>query len=326
MRAKDIARRRHRTETTVPASPQPADSPAILVIGTGELGASVLGALRRHVDEHPGAATITVLLRPPSPGTERSTRSDKFSTIGIAIEHADVATASVTELAAILMRYHTVISCIGFAAGPGTQRKLAEAALTARVPRYFPWQFGVDYDVIGRGSAQPLFDEQLDVRDLLRHQRATEWVIVSTGMFTSFLFEPAFGVVDLAGNTVNALGSWDNKVTLTTPEDIGVLTADIVFTRPRIHNTVVYLAGDTISYRELADIVDRVRATTVTRTEWTTDFLADQLHQDPDDTMRKYRAVFARPTGVAWPKEQSYNAVRGIGTLTAEEWARANLV
>ncbi|MCW1823691.1 MULTISPECIES: hypothetical protein [Mycolicibacterium] len=27
------------------------------------------------------------------------------------------------------------------------------------------------------------------------------------------------------------------------PEDIGVLTADIVFATPRIRNTVVYLAG-----------------------------------------------------------------------------------
>ncbi len=24
--------------------------------------------------------------------------------------------------------------------------------------RYFPWQFGVDYDIVGRGSGQPAFD------------------------------------------------------------------------------------------------------------------------------------------------------------------------
>ncbi len=42
--------------------------------------------------------------------------------------------------------------------------------------------------------------------------------------------------------------------------------------------------------------------------------------------MSKYRAVFARTNGVAWPKDQSDNAVRGITTTTAEEWARANLV
>lgn len=307
------------------AHPEP--SPAILVIGAGELGASVLAELSHHVSTHPGAASVTALLRPTGPDADlaQDTRSTELANIGIGIEYADVATASVAELANIMMRYHTVISCIGFAAGAGTQLKLAHAALTAGVSRYFPWQFGVDYDVIGRGSAQPLFDEQLDVRDLLRRQRATEWVIVSTGMFTSFLFEPAFGVVDLNANTVHALGSWDNQLTLTTPEDIGVLTADIVFARPRIRDTVVYLAGDTISYRELADIVDRVCDTTVTRQEWSTEFLLDQLADKPTDTMRKYRAVFARPTGVAWPKEQSYNVLRGIATVTVEDWAKANL-
>jgi len=55
-----------------------------------------------------------------------------------------------------------------------------------------------------------------------------EWVIVSMGMFTSFPFEPSFGVVDLAQNTVRALRNWDTAVTVTTPEDIGVLTAEIV--------------------------------------------------------------------------------------------------
>lgn len=311
----------------MPAAPSTADGPSILVIGTGELGASVLAALTSHLTSHPGVASIAVLLRPPAAGAGESgdARSRELSKAGISIEYADVATAPVVQLAAIMGRYHTVISCVGFAAGPGTQRKLAESALAAGVSRFFPWQFGVDYDEIGRGSAQPLFDEQLDVRDLLRGQHATEWVIISTGMFTSFLFEPEFAVVDLAANTVHALGSWDNQVTLTTPEDIGVLTADIVFAEPRIRDTVVYLAGDTISYRELADIVDRVRATSTTRTLWTTDFLADELRQDPEDTMRRYRAVFARTKGVAWPKDQSYNAVRGIRTTTAEEWARANL-
>ncbi|GAS99682.1 isoflavone reductase [Mycolicibacterium canariasense] len=312
------------TETTeTMTTTSNVNRPAILVIGTGELGASVLAALNRRVSEDPGIASIAVLLRPSTATPDP--RTEEMTTLGITVEHADVATASVAELAAVMRRYHTVISCVGFAAGPGTQRKLAQAALTAGVSRYFPWQFGVDYDEIGRGSAQPLFDEQLDVRDLLRRQNATEWVIVSTGMFTSFLFEPAFGVVDLAANTVHALGSWDNEVTLTTPEDIGVLTADIVFAEPRIHDAVVYLAGDTISYRELADIVERVRGAAVTRQVWTTGFLADQLRRQPDDTMRKYRAVFARSTGVAWPKAQSYNAARGIGTITAEEWAKANL-
>lgn len=299
----------------------------MLVVGTGELGSSVLAALARHLHERPEAGTLAVLLRPPAPGVDAAAdvRRARMAEMGVAVEYADIAAASVAELAATMQRYHTVISCVGFAAGSGTQLKLARAALDAGVSRYFPWQFGVDYDVIGRGSEQPLFDEQLDVRDLLRGQRSTEWVIVSTGMFTSFLFEPGFGVVDLGTNTVHALGSWDNQLTLTTPEDIGVLTADIVFAQPRIRDTVIYVAGDTISYRELADVVERVTRTTVTRTQWSKEFLTEQLQHDPDDTMRKYRAVFARPTGVAWPKDRSYNVIRSIDTTTVERWALANL-
>lgn len=61
--------------------------------------------------------------------------------------------------------------------------------------RDLPWQFGVHYDVIGKGSVQDLFDEQFECETLLRSQQAMEWIIVSTGMFTSFLFETSFGVV-----------------------------------------------------------------------------------------------------------------------------------
>lgn len=292
----------------------------IVVIGAGELGGSVLDALSRHAD----AGSLTVLLRPSTTPRGVALRTG-LTDRGIAIVEADMAGASVTELADILRPFHTVVSCIGFAAGPGTQRKLTHAALQAEVQRYLPWQFGADYDAIGRGSPQDLFDEQLDVRDLLRAQNATEWVIVSTGMFTSFLFEPSLGVVDLPTHTVNALGSWDTEVTVTTAQDIGLLTAEIIRARPRITNEVVYVAGDTISYRELADLVERVGGVPVTRNEWTVAHLLDDLARNPHDAMKKYRAVFAQGIGVAWPKAQTFNAVRGLSTMTAEQWARGNL-
>jgi hypothetical protein len=173
-----------------------------------------------------------------------------------------------TELPALFKGYHAVIGCTGFVTARGFQLRLARTVLEAAVKRYFPWQFGVDYDAIGRGSAQDLFDEQLDVRDLRRSQRRMEWVIVSTGMFTSFLFEPSFGVVDLAQNTVRALGSWDTAVTVTTPEDIGALTAEICFAEARIVNSIVYTAGDTLTYAHLANIVDSVLGRKVRRLEW----------------------------------------------------------
>lgn len=52
----------------------------------------------------------------------------------------------------------------------------------------------------------------------------------------SFLFEPSFGVVDLSQNTVRALGSWETAVTVTSPDDIGRLTAAILFAEPPLVN------------------------------------------------------------------------------------------
>src|SRR5580704_11840691 len=255
---------------------------SILVLGAGELGMSVLRNLAGHADSSAGT-TVTVLLRlssinPDAPGKQRDLA--ELRSLGVRFLAGDLADPT-TDLPALFRGYHTVIGCTGFVTGRGFQLKLARAVLEAGVQRYFPWQFGVNYDVIGRGSAQDLFDEQLEVRDLLRSQGRMEWVIVSTGMFTSFLFEPSFGVVDLAQDTVHALGSWDTAVTVTTPEDIGALTAEICFAEPRFVDCIVYTAGDTVTYERLADIVDSVLGRKVQRVEWSVPVLKDELAKDP---------------------------------------------
>lgn len=300
---------------------------AILVLGAGELGMAVLRNLARRTHGMSGVS-LAVLLRPSTIDSgDPSKRKDvaALRAHGIDIVPGDLAAQSAAELAALFGRYDTVVSCTGFVGGPGVQRKLAHAAVEAGVKRYFPWQFGVDYDIIGRGSAQDLFDEQLDVRDFLRAQQRTEWVIVSTGMFTSFLFEPAFGVVDLAANTVNALGGWDNAVTVTTADDIGALTAEILLAEPRIANQVVHVAGDTVTYRHLADALDRALGITVRRHEWTVAALKRELAREPGNTLRKYRVVFAEGRGVAWDKAHTFNAQRRIAVQGLDAWIQDNL-
>ncbi len=300
---------------------------SILVLGAGELGLPVIRNLAKRAALSSGT-TVTVLLRHSSINSDspgKQSDLDELRALGVNFLAGDL-TASTAELSAVFKDFDTVITCTGFVTGAGGfQLKLARAVLDAGVKRYFPWQFGVDYDVIGRGSAQDLWDEQLDVRDLLRSQDRTEWVIVSTGMFTSFLFEPFFGVVDLAQNTVRALGSLDTAVTVTTPEDIGALTAEICFAEPRIVNTIVYTAGDTVTYAQLADIVDSILSRQVRRVEWSVSELQNELAKDPDDSLRKYRVVFAQGKGVSWDINKTFNAQRGISVMNVEQWARENL-
>jgi hypothetical protein len=304
-----------------------ATSQNILVLGAGELGLPVLRHLARRAKDVKGAR-ISVLLRASAvesddPGKQRDIGEIRH--LGIEIVVGDLVKSSIDELATVFARYDTVIGCAGYAAGIDTPMKLARAALQARIPRYFPWQFGVDFDVIGRGSPQDIFDAQLDVRELLRGQHETEWVIISTGMFMSYLFEPEFGVVDLQANAVHALGSLDTAVTLTTPDDIGALTAEVVFSKPRIRDEIVYLAGDTVTYAEVADKLQSGLGRPFSRHEWTEQYLLDELARDPNNMMRKYRAAFAQGRGVAWEKSGTFNQHRAIPVTDVASWINANL-
>ncbi|KAI9850130.1 MAG: hypothetical protein M1838_006065 [Thelocarpon superellum] len=306
---------------------------SILVLGAGELGMAVLRGLVKH---SPPSTSITVLLQPfsvHSPSPAKAEQLEKIRSLGVALLPGDLVASSAATLADLFRPYHLIIGCTGFAVGgTGLQLKLCQAVLAANVPKYIPWQFGVDYDIIGRGSGQDLFDEQIDVRDLIRGQTKTKWVIISTGMFTSFVFEREFGVVNMGEGRiegsrplVRALGGWDTEVTLTTPEDIGDLTARVVWEAPEVTNRIVYTAGDTISYERLANVVEEVMGTEVRRELWDVDFLQRELDQHPDDSTSKYRLVFARGHGVAWPVETSFNAQKKIDVTEVERWARENL-
>jgi len=299
----------------------------ILVLGAGELGMPVLRNLARRakgIDD----AKISVLLRgsavdPDAPAKQRDVAEIRKLDIDIVV--GDLVTSSVDELASLFSHYDTVIGCTGYAAGIDTPMKLAKAALQSGIPRYFPWQFGVDFEAIGRGGPQDIFDAQLDVRELLRTQNKTEWVIISTGMFMSYLFEPEFGVVDLQKSAVRALGSYDTAVTLTTPEDIGVLTAEIVFYEPTISNEIVFLAGDTVTYGELADKLEAGLNRPFSRDVWTVPVLMEELAADPQNMMRKYRAAFGIGRGMSWGAAGAFNVREGIKVTDVSDWIDANL-
>lgn len=299
----------------------------ILVLGAGELGMPVLRNLARRAKAVDGA-TISVLLRASAVASDEPTKKrdiNEIRDLGIEVVLGDLVKSSVDELASVFAHYDTVIGCAGYAAGIDTPMKLAKAALQSGIPRYFPWQFGVDFEAIGRGGPQDIFDAQLDVRELLRSQSKTEWVIISTGMFMSYLFELEFGVVDLRNSAVHALGSLDTAVTLTTPDDIGALTAEIVFFEPTIRNEIVFLAGDTVTYGEVADKLEAALDRPFSRTEWTVPFLMEELARDPQNMMRKYRAAFAQGRGVAWDKAGTFNQRNAIPVTDVTAWIGANL-
>lgn len=299
----------------------------ILVLGLGELGLPVTTHIANIAAEQDKQTTVSVLLRPSSisdPSPTRAQELDTLKGLGVRLVAADLASSSKASLTTIFKDYDCIVSCTGFVGGPESILKVVHAVLDARVPYFIPWQFGVDYDQVGYGSAQKLWDTQLDVRRLLRSQTQTQWTIVQTGIFTSFLFEPWFEIVDLSDKhqpIVRALGGLDNKVSTTSPDDIGRVTATVVFD-PVMRNQIVKCAGDTISYGDLASIMHDTLEKPVHTEVLKVEDLEHELSRSPQDNIKMYQVAFAKGIGCHWAIEDTINFQHGMGLQTMRDFAK----
>jgi hypothetical protein len=304
---------------------------SILLLGSGELGTAFLPHLSALPNTH-----ITLGIRSPSKYAHLSSSSPNISLLAI-----DLSSPS-PSLAQTFSAYDILISCTGFGASPSSILKLANEALLAGKIRqeqgkgklwFFPWQWGVDYDITGDGEGlMPLFGAQRDVRNLLRgkaEENNVQWTVVSTGIFMSFLFEQFWGVVDRskeragAGEVVvvRCLRDWEHKITVTDVDDIGRAVARIIAGDVEAEDRVLYVAGDTVSYGQLVDIVKRVSGKGVRQEVWSMEHLKSELEAAPDDGIKKYRLVFARD-GVWWDVNRTVNKALSMEMMDVETYAR----
>ncbi|EXJ93592.1 hypothetical protein A1O1_01984 [Capronia coronata CBS 617.96] len=410
---------------------------SILVIGAGELGSAILDSLTTHPLYSPSTTKISLAVRPStltSPTPEKQAHQHTYREKGVHLVPADLEAWSEDDLARMLRdgQYTAVIHAGGFGVGAGTMLKLTRAVLSAAaantntnttngtdtadtnnpgsvgnsgsVEYYVPWQFGADYDAITRAGGQGMFSEQIDVRDLLRSQQRVDWVIVSCGIFMSFLFQEFWGVMQCErsehdqkrrehgqtqseheqkqsehqqkqsehqreqsehhheGNatqnqnqdqsqdkiiTITALNSWSDWITTTTATDIAKCTAELLYCPDTPVNQPVYIAGDTLTYSEFADAIERAVADTDTdtttstsrksnsshhskhtpllvRNVWPLEYLREESRRDPDNQLKRYRVVFAEGRGLSWPKEQTWSWKRGMKMEGVEEWVKKN--
>ena len=98
-----------------------------------------------------------------------------------------------------------------------------------------------------------------------------------------------------------------------------------MFAQPRIRNEIVFLAGDTVTYGEVAEKLQAGLGRPFSRSEWTEQHLLEELARDPQNMMRKYRAAFAQGRGVAWDKSGTFNQRHAIAVTDVSSWIRTNL-
>jgi hypothetical protein len=298
----------------------------ILLLGAGELGTAFLP----HLSPLPNT-NITIGIRSPHKYTH-------LESTNIFLTAIDLCSPS-SQLSEAFSNFDILVSATGFGQTPESILKLANEVLAAGKLRkergegkiwFFPWQFGVDYDITLDGQGlMPLFGAQKKVRDLLRSTAAesnVKWTIVSTGIFMSFLFEPFWSIVDRSKESerkivVRALRDWKHGVTVTHVHDIGRVMGRIVAGDVDGEDKVLYVAGETVSYGNLADVVERVSKRRVEKEAWSIEYLEEELRKDPEDGIKKYRLVFARD-GVWWKGKGTVNDVLGMQMMSVEEYVK----
>lgn len=99
----------------------------------------VLRSVTRRARDVEGAS-VSVLLRASaviSTAPDKQRDIAEIRSLGIDTVEGDLVKNSVDELASLFARHDTVIGCTGIAAGIETPMKVAEAALQAKLRRYF---------------------------------------------------------------------------------------------------------------------------------------------------------------------------------------------
>ncbi|KAK4138412.1 hypothetical protein BT67DRAFT_459351 [Trichocladium antarcticum] len=304
--------------------------PSILLLGLGELGTAILAALTAHPAYDPARTRIAVLRRTPRPNPDNSPRQQQQQAHrgrNRRPRHHPRRRPR-RRVCEIPHRHprgrvrgpgrHAAAGCAGGGGGAG-------AAVAARVRRFVPWQFGVDYDAVVDPVHAALVAEMGAVRRLLESQDAVPWTVVSAGLFMSFLVEQAgFGVVDLKARAVRALGDagWDGRVTVTGVEGIGRVVGELCFGEGE--QGVLFIAGQTVTYGEVADVMEGVLGGEWKREVWDGEALRKKAEERPQDGMVKYQNMFGGGVGVAWDMEKTWNYQKGVKLMDLKEYVEAN--
>jgi hypothetical protein len=105
---------------------------------------------------------------------------------------------------------------------------------------------------------------------------------------------------------------------------IGRAVAEVVFEPEGTEDRVVYVAGDTVSYGEVADIVEAGFGGGFKRELWDREYLRKRLEQEPEDLMLKYQNVFGAGVGVSWEMEKTLNYQRRLKLTDLRKYVEEN--
>lgn len=228
--------------------------PFVVIAGaTGAMGKLIAAELRKR------DIAVKALVRP---GTNATKTEPLLKLGGVSIVEVDLA--DVPALTRELTGARSVVSTLQGLADVilKAQGTLLNAAVAAKVSRFIPSDFSLDFTKTKPGSNRNLdlrrdFHTQLD-------KSGIAWTTILNGAFMDLLASPTMSLVNQKKRKVIYVGSADQKLDFTTMADTAAYTAAVA-ADPDTTPKVLRIAGDVLSARELAAAAARADGVDGTR-------------------------------------------------------------
>jgi uncharacterized protein YbjT (DUF2867 family) len=230
-------------------------TPFVAVAGaTGHLGSLIVLNLCKN------DVAVKALVRP---GTS-SSRTQDLHEAGCQIAEVDMT--NVARLTETLKGASTVVSALQGLKDViiDAQGALLEAATAAKVRRFIPSDFSLDFTKTTPGTNRNLdlrreFHAKLDASGI-------EWTSVFNGCFMEVITSRQMPLINDRLHRITHFGSVDQKMDVTTVPDVAAYTAAVA-ADPNPKPKFLRIAGDTFTAKELAVVMTKFRGEQFT-TQW----------------------------------------------------------
>jgi uncharacterized protein YbjT (DUF2867 family) len=219
----------------------------VVVAGAaGHLGSLISFALRKR------NVAVKALVRPGTATSHTKTLCDAGVTI------AEVDLSDFKALTKTLQGASTVVSALQGLRDVilGVQGTLLNAAVAAKVPRFIPSDFSLDFT-----KTKPGANRNLDLRREFHakmEESGIRWTSILNGAFMELVTSGQIPLINDSWHRIMHFGSADQKLDVTTMEDVAAYTAAVA-ADPNPTPKLLRIAGDSFNAYDLAAIVTRMR-------------------------------------------------------------------
>ena len=231
-------------------------------------------------------------------------------------------------LTGILVGVHTVVLAVPrlrAVSQADEWNSLLESCKQADVKRFLPCPYGFDL-----AASRKVTGAVSSIGRWLEEQTALmtsglDYIVVNSGVLTEHLFSPMAGV-DVQNGILRPPGGPNVCVTTTTLDDLARLLPEILLS-PSAQNSSIRVASDTISYRDIAALLQEITGRPVATEEVAEEVVVRRASQQPDDTAAVYSFIVQSGQGILWSKGDSWNArhVPHVRTTSVRQWAAQHI-